>query len=62
MKKLRVTAFLTLALAGLLFGCNLNTGALLEGSPTSEGEPLAEPTENGQERIPALPRVAMWKR
>ncbi len=49
MKKLRVTAFSTFALAGLLFGCNLNTGALLEGSPTSEREPLAEPTENGQE-------------
>ena len=49
MKKLRVTAFSTFALAGLLFGCNLNTGALLEGNPTSEGEPLAEPTENGQE-------------
>ena len=49
MKKLRVTAFLTLALAGLLFGCNLNTGALLEGSPTSDERPLAETTENGQE-------------
>jgi len=49
MKKLRVTAFLTFALAGLLFGCNLNTGATLEGSPTGQGTPLSEPTNHGQE-------------